>query len=57
MKLWVRDNVKLVRLLNIIKFIEIGVIVCDVIIFMDWNKYFVYLVIILFFLKDGYILG
>ena len=42
LKLWVRDNAKSARLLNITKSIETGATVCDAIIPMDWNKYFVY---------------
>lgn len=57
LKLWVRDNAKSARLLNITKSIETGATVCDAIIPMDWNKYFVYPATTLFFLKDGYILG
>lgn len=57
LKLWIRDNNKTARLVNITKSIKGGITVCDSIVPMDWNKSFVYPATSLFFLKDGYILG
>lgn len=57
LKLWIRDNNKTARLVNITKSIKGGITVCDSVVPMDWNKYFVYPATTLFFLKDGYILG